>query len=223
MQSSRKEQGQFHKKPNVALRLAAILLVMVCLSIWLMNGLFAKYRTSDEGSDSARVIKFGEISLTETGDFDGVNGGKAFLIPGVNLEKKVEVKFTGSESATYVFVKVELPAHWSSIDNKTFSAFYNRVKWEVADEWTFLQISAETSTEFIYYQAVAPNDTFEADFIKKGEITVSDSFTKKEMNEISNLANKLEIKFTAYVVQSNGFTGQTEPERAQAAWASIAN
>ena len=218
MQSGRKEQAQFHNKPNIALRLAAILLVMVCLSVWMMNGLFAKYRTSDEGSDSARVITFGDISLTETGDFVGVNGGTAFLIPGVDLKKDVLVEFSGSESATYVFVKVELPNYWSSVDNYTFSAFKNCVRWEIAgDKWTFVKISDETTTEFVYYSEVAPNDTLQANFIKDGVITVSSLLSKKEMSEITKLANDLEIKLCAFVVQSNGFTSPKE------AWVSIAN
>lgn len=230
MQRGRREQGQFHNKPNVALRLAAILLVMVCLSIWLMNGLFAKYRTSDKGSDSARVIKFGDISLEESGDFED---GKGVLVPGVNLIKDVDISFTGSESSTFVFVEVELPIHWSgsviqdsgSTDIRYFSAYQNKVYWTVATSWKYLPIEdEEATTRFVYYRELAPNEVLsKAEFIAGDIITVKETLTKSELEHIARLPQSLIINLRAIVVQSNGFTGQTETERAQAAWASIAN
>ena len=145
MRKSRKEQGQFHRRPNIALRLAAILLVLVCLSVWLMNGLFAKYRTSDEGGDGARVITFGNLYLIESGNF--ING-KAKLIPGVDLVKDVWVNFTGSESSTYVFVEVELPDFWKlkkdSNGNISFEALNGRINWAVADGWIYMEPEEET-------------------------------------------------------------------------------
>lgn len=230
MQSSRKEQGQFHNKPNIALRLAAILLVSVCLSIWMMNGLFAKYRTSDEGSDGARVIKFGDIFLEESGDFVD---GKGLLVPGVNLIKDVDVSFTGSESSTYVFVEVELPSHWSgrtiadsgSTDIRLFFAYQGKIYWTVATSWNYLPIEGEeATTRFVYYRELAPNVVLnKAEFIAGDTITVKDTLTKSDMETIARLPQSLIINLRAVVVQSNGFTGQTETARAQAAWASISN
>ena len=215
MQKGRKGKGQFHNRPNIALRLAAVLLMLVCISIWMLNGLFAKYRTSDEGSDSARVIKFGNITLTESGDF-GTGGGTAYLIPGVDLKKDVLVKFTGSESATYVFVEVELPAHWSSGDNVIFSAFSERVQWSVATDWRYLKLQDKPTTKFVYYCEVPPNTELSKHFIKDGKITVAPTLTKKDMETIAGLPEALQINLRAVVVQSNGFAS---PE---AAWASVA-
>ena len=217
MRTGRTGKGQFHNRPNIALRLAAVMLMLVCISIWMLQGLFAKYRTSSSGEDSARVMSFGNITLTETGDF-GTGGGTAYLIPGVDLKKDVSVEFTGSESATYVFVEVELPAHWSSGDNIKFSAFTNRVKWSVADNWTYLKLQDEPTTEFVYYCEVPPNTSLEKKpFIAGGKITVDSTLTKKDLETIAGLPEALQINLRAIVVQSNGFAS---PE---AAWASVAN
>lgn len=46
-------------KKNYSLRIAGFLLVLVLLSTCLISGTFAKYVTSDSGTDSARVAKWG--------------------------------------------------------------------------------------------------------------------------------------------------------------------
>lgn len=212
MQKGRTGKGQFHNRPNIALRLAAVMLMLVCISIWMLQGLFAKYRTSSSGQDSARVMSFGNITLTESGDF-GTGGGTAYLIPGVDLKKDVSVEFTGSESATYVFVEVGLSSHWSITDNKNFSAYTNRLKWAVADGWTFLKKDAETNT-YVYYRELKPNEALSADFIAAdGAITVDKQIKKSEIAGMTGI----QINLRAIVVQSNGFAS---PE---AAWASVAN
>lgn len=216
MRTGRTGKGQFHNRPNIALRLAAVMLMLVCISIWMLQGLFAKYRTSSSGEDSARVMSFGNITLTETGDF-GTGGGTAYLIPGVDLKKDVLVDFTGSESATYVFVEVELPAHWSSGDNVNFSAFSGRVQWSVATDWRYLKLQDKPTTKFVYYCEVEPNDSLKKPFINKGVIKVAPTLTKKDMETIAGLPEALQINLRAIVVQSNGFAS---PE---AAWASVAN
>ena len=225
----RKEQGQFHNRPNIALRLAAILLMLVCLSVWLMNGLFAKYRTSDEGSDNARVISFGALNIYEEGNFIS---GPAPIIPGVDLIKDVEIEFTGSEASTYVFVKVDLPAHWTK-ENVTsgtevgtwFYAFEKQVGWKVADGWTFLKTQATDQSPYIFYCQLAPNTMLSRkDFIAGpssgteaivGTIKVSRDIIRSEMAEIAKLTVPLQINLQATVVQSNGFDSPL------AAWTSV--
>ena len=48
---------------NVAMRLAFVLLCLVILSVYMMAGLLAKYKTSGSGGDEARVAKF-EVNVT---------------------------------------------------------------------------------------------------------------------------------------------------------------
>ena len=85
---------------NIPIILAAILLCLTLISIRLAGGIVARYTTTTNSGDSARVIKFGDISLTLTG------GNTQYIIPGMPLNWNASVSFEGSESATYVFVEV---------------------------------------------------------------------------------------------------------------------
>lgn len=54
-------------KKNKMMRIASVLLVAVILTTCAISGTFAKYVTSGNGSDSARVAKFG-VTVTGTAD-----------------------------------------------------------------------------------------------------------------------------------------------------------
>ena len=54
-------------KKNKMLRLAAVILVLTLLSTSVISGTFAKYVTSDDATDSARVAKWG-VTVVATGD-----------------------------------------------------------------------------------------------------------------------------------------------------------
>ena len=111
--------------------LAGVLFCLVLITTAMMGGLFARYITSGTGSDSARVVAFGDLTLTETGDFDGTETKKGMIIPGVPLTKDATVTFTGSEMATVVFVEVIVPEDtWETADNRAFS--YGGMSWSVA-------------------------------------------------------------------------------------------
>ena len=201
-----------HKtKMNIPMCLAAILLCLTLISIHLTSGLYAKYISSASGNDSARVIKFGELTLTEEGDF--YEGNKLMIIPGVALTKKATVSFSGSESATYVFVEI-MPTGWSATDDVTFALLSNgktAMQWSIADGWVFLKSDNGT---YIYYRELAPNlELVTADIIAgSGKITVSDQITKSEIKAMTDVS----IKLRATVVQSGGF------ENPEAAWNSVA-
>ena len=200
-----------HKtKMNIPMCLAAILLCLTLISIHLTSGLYAKYISSASGNDSARVIKFGELTLTEEGDF--YEGNKLMIIPGVALTKKATVSFSGSESATYVFVEIT-PSKWSTTDNKTFSLMSNgktAMQWNVAKGWLFLKSDNGT---YIYYRELTPNtELIATDIIaENGKITVSNQITKSEIQVMTGIS----IKLRATVVQSGGF------ENPEAAWNSV--
>lgn len=53
-------------KKNVMMRIASVLLVAVMLTTCVISGTFAKYVTSETGSDSARVAKWG-VTITPNG------------------------------------------------------------------------------------------------------------------------------------------------------------
>ena len=54
-------------KKNKMMRIASVLLVAVILTTCAISGTFAKYVTSGNGSDTARVAKFG-VAITANGD-----------------------------------------------------------------------------------------------------------------------------------------------------------
>lgn len=203
-----------HKKRkttvNIPICIAGILLCLTLLSIHFMSGLYARYTTSSSGQDSARVIKFGDITLSEIGDFSNFEG-QAFLAPGVDLKKKVTVDFSGSESSVYVFIEVSLSSHWNYSDHKKVTACNGKIQWEVADGWKYLPTS--DTGKCIYYKELEPNEKMTAvDFIKnEGKITVSGEITRTEFATL----DKMQIDLRALVAQSNGFAGVTE------AWTSI--
>ena len=57
-------------KKNNTMRVAAGLAVAALLSTCLVSGTFAKYTTSGESSDTARVAKFGIELTSKSGAFD---------------------------------------------------------------------------------------------------------------------------------------------------------
>lgn len=61
-------KGELDMKKNKALRLASVLMMACLLTTCVISGTFAKYVTSDDGSDTARVAKWG-VTITTTGQF----------------------------------------------------------------------------------------------------------------------------------------------------------
>ena len=174
-------------KVNIPMCIACFLFCLTLISIHLTSGLYAKYLSFASGSDSARVITFGDLTLTETGDFNAE--GKLMIIPGVDLTKKAEVNFSGSEAATYVFVEITLD-EWQTTDNKTFSINSDDkvlMQWSVAAGWTYLKIDKGA---YVYYRALTPNAELDgADVIAdEGKITVSEYITKSEMQTLTSVS-----------------------------------
>lgn len=209
-----------HRKSpiNLPMALACVLLCLTLISINLTGGLYAKYTSSGSSPETARVIKFGDLTLTETGDF--VEGGSTMMIvPGVDIQKKATVYFAGSEAATYVFVTVVLSSDWTP-DSETAPKVFTLpipgadgipgMSWTVADGWSFLQKGI--GNDYVYYLELAPNEKLEGrDIIKDGRVTVSDGITRFQIDAMTGIT----VTFRAAVVQSGGF------ESADAAWESL--
>ena len=194
---------------NIPMFIAGALFCLVIFSVHFTSGIYARYSTTAEGNDSARVASFGELKITETGDFDN-EGKKAMLLPGVDLKKDVEVTFGKSEVATIVFVEVKVSGNWEvSLSAKDFSFRGSDVQWQIADGWTVLNeasaVGSKTSV-FVYYREVPANEEFgPVDVIKGGIIKVSTDLTRKEMPE-----DIFEIDIRAAVVQNGGFASVAE-------------
>lgn len=199
-------------KVNIPMCIATLLFCLTLVSVHFTSGLYAKYSVSDSGSDSAGVISFGDLTLSESGDF--YENNSLMIIPGVNLTKKATVDFAGSESATYVFVEIVPSDGWQETYGYTFSYISNdkiAMQWSVNEYWELL---TDENGIYVYYRALVPNTALEGvDIIAdNGRIFVSDQISKSELGSMVNIS----IKLRAAVVQAGGFAN---PE---AAWNSVA-
>lgn len=217
-------------------RLVAILMVSVLVSSSLLCGLLAKYSTSGTGEDSARVIKFHDISVTEKGDFvQEVNGvvvnKTAIIIPGVNLEKDIKVSFGGSEAETIVFIELDLEGEWTKIEDvfaikskeaaiteqiDCVSFKVNGTKQMVkenneTEQWTYL---TNEGSKYVYYCVLEPNEKItNMEVIENGDIFVSEKITRARLANLTNY----NINVQATAVQANGFEDVVD------AWNSVKN
>ena len=232
--------AKYLKKPkmNIAMNIAMVLFCLTVFTTYLASGLYAKYSTQATGSDSARVIKFGEITITETGDFlmdkNGNSTGKMLVIPGVDIMKQAAVNYGGSEAATYVFLEVVVSDHWS-YNNRVFSAASGKIQWTIQDSWTKLNTDG-----FVFYKTLEPNQIMAAqssigpdetangvpgdvfvvttdaeDANRDGKtaysVKVSSEITRNQLETLTGVS----VSFRASVVQANGF------DSVVAAWQSL--
>lgn len=193
---------------SIPVIVALILLCLTLVSIHFSSGIVARYVTTKDSGDSARVIKFEDLKLEVTG------GGTQYIIPGVPLDWNAKVTFGGSESATFVFVEVTPTGSCTvSADGLTYT-FPPAVTdgWKVDNtKWTFLKQDGNT---YVYYRALAPNDESMKtgmNLFKDNSVTVPEDITAVKLGGMTAIS----ADFRASVVQSNGFATVAD------AWASL--
>ena len=186
--------GKRLAKPNKRrLPLRAWLLYLAVATFALTGVTFSRYVASAHSQDGARVITFGDLTVT--------NSGSAQVQPGVAAKKDLTVHFDGSEAAVYVFAEVQ--GGWTrGADNRTYTYGAGSLSWRVADGWTHLR-------DNVYYRELAPNTVLDAGLIAGGAVNVSKNMTRTELEKLSKT---LSIRVQAAAVQREG--GDT----AQIAW-----
>lgn len=184
-------------KPNKRrLPLRAWLLYLAVATFALTGVTFSRYVASAHSQDGARVITFGDLTVTDSGSVQ--------VQPGVAAQKDLTVRFDGSEAAVYVFAEVQ--GDWTrGADNRTYTYGAGSLSWRVADGWTHLQ-------DNVYYRELAPNTALDAGLIAGGTVDVSEDMTRTELEELSKA---LSIHVQAAAVQREG--GDT----AETAWARV--
>lgn len=189
--------GKRLAKPNKRrLPLRAWLLYLAVATFALTGVTFSRYVASAHSQDGARVITFGDLTVSDS--------GSAQVQPGVAAKKDLTVRFEGSEAAVYVFVEVQ--GGWTrGADNRTYTYGGGSLSWRVADGWTHLQ-------DNVYYRELAPNTALDAGLIAGGTVDVSENMTRTELEELSKA---LHIHVQAAAVQREG--GDT----AETAWARV--
>ena len=189
--------GKRLAKPNKRrLPLRAWLLYLAVATFALTGVTFSRYVASAHSQDEARVITFGDLTVTDSGSVQ--------VQPGVPAEKDLTVRFEGSEAAVYVFAEVQ--GGWTrGADNRTYTYGGGSLSWRVADGWTHLQ-------DNVYYRELAPNTALDAGLIDGSAVNVSENMTRTELEELSKA---LHIHVQAAAVQREG--GDT----AETAWARV--
>lgn len=189
--------GKRLAKPNKRrLPLRAWLLYLAVATFALTGVTFSRYVASAHSQDGARVITFGDLTVSDS--------GSAQVQPGVAAKKDLTVRFEGSEAAVYVFVEVQ--GGWTrGADNRTYTYGGGSLSWRVADGWTHLQ-------DNVYYRELAPNTALDAGLIAGGTVNVSENMTRTELEKLSKA---LSIHVQAAAVQREG--GDT----AETAWARV--
>lgn len=186
--------GKRLEKPNKRrLPLRAWLLYLAVVTFALTGVTFSRYVASAHSQDEARVITFGDLTVTDSGSVQ--------VQPGVAAEKDLTVHFEGSEAATYVFVELQ-GSDWTRGADGIYHDAAGLMTWRVADGWTHLQ-------DNVYYRELAPNTVLDAGLIDGGAVNVSENMTRTELEKLSKA---LSIRVKAAAVQREG--GDT----AQIAW-----
>ena len=187
-------------KMSIPMYLACVLLCLTLISIRLSSGVVARYSTTTDSGDGARVIYFKDLAVKVTG------GG--YIAPGVALELNARITFGGSESATYVFAEVE---GVDSADATTVTLFGGGPSWSVDPKvWTYL---GEDDGTHVYYLELAPTIALSEYLFENSTsfTTVSETMTAEQIAVLGGISPK----FYASVVQSNGF------DTPQQAWESL--
>ena len=185
--------GKRLAKPNKRrLPLRAWLLYLAVVTFALTGVTFSRYVASAHSQDEARVITFGDLTVTDSGSVQ--------VQPGVAAQKDLTVRFEGSEAAVYVFAEVQ--DGWTRGADGIYHDAAGLMTWRVADGWTHLQ-------DNVYYRELAPNTALDAGLIDGGTVDVSENMTRTELEELSKA---LSIRVRAAAVQREG--GDT----AQIAW-----
>ena len=197
------------------MHVALLLLCAVLLSSYAINGLYARYSSKNTSSASARVIRFGDIILTQPDD------NYLILSPGITAKNEVKLDFAGSESATFVFVVITPSEHWMYAENMLK---IKRGEKEIAtlgvnSDWTHLTTDGD---KFVFYRALDPNvvladvQIFTNQNGVNGGVAISNQATAADLSALKT-GNDISISVKAIAVQSIGFENATD------AWNSVKN
>ncbi len=176
MPDNRRRKNQISTKAVIALM--AVVMLIGCA----MGGTVAWL--SDQTDPVVNTFTYGDINITLT----ETTGTSYKIIPGVDIPKDPKVTVTADSEDCWLFVKVEKSGTWS-----------NEVTYNIDTGWTALP--GHTN---VYYREVKNEDTTrEFSVLLGNKVTVSDSLTKAEIEELKNSPAPT-LTFTAYAVQKEG-------------------
>lgn len=218
----RSKNSNNSRRSNVLYRTVGIIFILTMLSVWLLNGLLAKYVVSSDASDSARVAKSGYIELWE--HKADLKNGKYVLdkskkigantydtvIPGVDIPKDpfVELHLEESEVDYELYIKVtekDFPTYKPTPESDPVKT----VTYSVIDEYWELQENQSNPEKGIYVYKYCKDDNYvfdaktpytEIKILEDDELTVSEHYYGKDEN-----GKKLtfSLSFEAWLIQAD--------------------
>ena len=117
------------------------------------------------------------------------------IVPGVNIAKDPKVTVKANSEACWLFVKIEESANWP--DELTYTIATGWTKLTGVTGVYYREVDAETAKNGDDWQVLAGDNTY-----PDGVVTVSDTLTKSELQELAS--NNPTLTFTAYAVQQEG-------------------
>lgn len=204
---------QKKKSKNLAKLPVKRYLLYICIALFLLTGVtFSKYITVANGSDSARVAKFGEVTLYETENDEQVYSKNFIYTPGVDIAKDPTVNFSAAETSAYVFVTVSASDWTFNSADKSYTVG-NKINWSVDNNWTFVKTDGESQ---VFCKFVEANSSLDSvPIIKNNTVSVSENLKNSEMEIMAQIT--LNLTFKACAVQAGGFTNADE------AWESVSS
>ncbi len=177
--------------------LAATLLCMTLISIYMLCNMYARYTTNGTAEEHARVASFGQVTLEmpETQD--------AKLLPGdtsVTLDPKVSMP--ASEVAVAVYIYVTLPENSSWAYDATRRSFTcGPVLWTVAEGWDYLK-QAEHAKTYIFRRFLEPKQSLaEERIVEGGTMKVPQNYD--DYYGMTDTEVNMDIRFKARAVQAD--------------------
>lgn len=170
---------------------AMLALTLVLAAYWAVGGTAAWLAAKSD--PIASTFTFGDINITLKDE--DPQEGPTKIIPGMDIPKALKVTVQADSVDCWLFVKVE--------QTGTFVA--DKVTYSIDDSWT--EGDGFQIPDNVYYRqvnAVTTDREFPA--LKDGKITVSETLTKAD---IENIAGPT-LTFTAYAVQKEGINTAAE-------------
>lgn len=214
------------KKKGLILAISLALILM--LTVGTVSFTLAYLQDSTDAVTNVFVAAdFADLGLeeTDTSEYDENSATNDYLvIPGMDIEKDPKVSFAPQEGEdnlvdAYVFVKMDASG-WTTTDNvafkKALGACADGLSFSVDTYWTFLKAEGGS---YIYYKAVAANETITAQSIIAGDtVTVSTDITEADLDAASGTLSAItdgSLTFSAYAIQQAGF------DSAEDAWTDV--
>ena len=212
-------------KRNIMIyRFLFVTLALVLITTFMVSGVFARYKSIAGANEEARVAKFGNLNLYEY-DSSGniISSGltnqleEIIIYPGIDINKKLEISYTGTEVATYVFFVINTEG-WQLTNDEEIGKYVMSLnnekdeyiaKWTIQNNFQHLE-SLSSENRNIFYYLAPPNSNLNEKILDKIEVNAIGLEDAKKMEEYA-----YEISFEAYAASAINITPEEAFTRAE--------